>query len=209
LRKELAQTEQQILAAQWRADSSKLGDANSRKAGLVEQVEELQNQVDSLVLSSPITGTLVARNLHLLLGTYIKSGQELAVVGSEDAKRLKVSITQYEAKQSNGWINRPLRIVIHDQPTITAKLQRLETRADSSPPDDSLLAINGGLLPTISTTDNKLELSKPRVSGHIPLTPTQALPLRSGQRAYVSIGSSQQSVGSFVYDKLCSLSGLF
>jgi putative peptide zinc metalloprotease protein len=207
LRKELAQIEQQILAAQWQADSSKLGDANSRKAGLMEQVEALQNQVDSLVIISPITGTLVARNLHLLVGTYVKAGHELAVVGSEDAKRLKVSITQREAKQANDWIHQPLRIVVNHQPTINAKMRRLETRADNIPPDDALLAVNGGPLATISTPDEKLHLSEPRVSGHIPLTPTQALQLRTGQRAYVSISSCQQSLGSYLYEKLFRLTG--
>jgi putative peptide zinc metalloprotease protein len=207
LRKELAQIEQQILAAQWQADSSKLGDANSRKAGLMEQVEALQNQVDSLVIISPITGTLVARNLHLLVGTYVKAGHELAVVGSEDAKRLKVSITQREAKQANEWIQQPLRIVVNNQPTINAKMRRLETRADNIPPDDALLAVNGGPLATISAPDEKLHLSEPRVTGHIPLTSTQALQLRTGQRAYVSVSSCQQSLGSFLYEKLCQLTG--
>jgi putative peptide zinc metalloprotease protein len=207
VRKELAQTEQQIRAAQWQADSSKLGDANSRRTGLVERVEDLQSQVDSLVLSAPTNGTLVARNLHLLIGTYVKAGHELAIVGSEDAKRLKVSITQHEAKQADEWIDRPLRIVVNDQPAFTAKLHRLETRADCTPPDISLLATNGGPLATIQSTDNKLELSEPRVNGHIPLTPAQALQLRSGQRAYVSIGSSRQSLGSFLCSKLCHWTG--
>jgi putative peptide zinc metalloprotease protein len=208
LRKELAQTEQQILAAQWHADSSKLGDATSRRKGLVEQVEELQNQVDSLVLRSPITGTLVARNMHLLLGTYVKAGHELGIVGREDSKRLKVSITQYDAKQSARWINRPLRIVIANQPKITAMLSRLESRAGINPPDDSLLATNGGVLATVTASNDTFELSEPRVNGYIPLTATQACQLRSGQRAYVSIGSAHQSLGSLLYVRLSSLTGI-
>jgi len=209
LRKELAQAEQQILAAQWHADSSKLGDANSSKVGLSERAAELQIQVDSLVLRSPITGTLVARNMHLLLGTYVKAGHELAVVGCEDSKRLKVSITQYDAKQTDHWINRPLHVVINDQPTIAAELMRLETRADRNSPDDSLLANNGGTLATVNASGNTLELIEPRVSGYIPLTPTQALQLRSGQRAYVSIGSSYQTLGNLLCVKIASLTGLY
>lgn len=205
LRKELAQTEQQILAAQWYADSSKLGDANARKAGLIESVQELQDQVDSLVLRAPVTGKLVARNLHLLLGTYLKAGHELGIVGHEECKRLKVSITQYEAKQSDLWIDRPVHMFVSNQPTITAVLTRLETRADSNPPDASLLASNGGSLATISNPEDRLELSEPRVNGYILLTPPQALQLRSGQRAYVSIRSSRQSIGHFLYVKLASL----
>lgn len=208
-RKELAQIEQEILAAQWHSDSSKLGDANSRKVGLKECVQEYQSQVDSLVLRSPISGTLVARNLHLLRGTYIKAGQEVGIVGREDSKRLKVSITQFDAKQWENWINHPLCIVVNDQPTITAKLLRLDTRADCNPPDNSLLANNGGSLAAFNTSKDTLELSEPRVCGYIPLTPTQALQVRTGQRAFVSISSNRQSIASLLYVRLFSLTGLF
>lgn len=207
-RKELAQIEQEILAAQWHNDSSKLGDANSRKAGLKECIQELQNQVDSLVLRSPVTGTLVARNIDLLHGTYLKAGHELGIVGREHSKRLKVSMSQYDAKQSDNWINRPVRIVVNDQPTLTSKLSRLETRADSTPLDISLLASNGGSLATINKSKDTLELSEPRVNGYIPLTAAESLRLRSGQRAYISIGSSGKSLGQLFYAQLSSLGGL-
>ncbi|TWU01377.1 biotin/lipoyl-binding protein [Neorhodopirellula pilleata] len=199
LRKELAQTDQEILAAQWNADSSKLGDAQSRRAGLVEQVEELQIQVDSMAIRAPNSGTLVARNLHLLLETYVEAGQELAVVGREDSKRLKVSIAQIDVKQAAEWINHPLRIVVDDAPSITASFSRIETRADDSSPDDSLLATNGGSLPAVPSAEGAVHLMEPRVNAYIRLTAAQALQLRSGKRAYVSIGNSQQTLGGIIY----------
>lgn len=205
LQKELAQTEQEILAAQWHANSSELNDANVRKLGLKKRIEELRKQVNSLTLRSPSTGTVIARAMHLLLDTYVDAGEELAVVGREDSKRLMVSFTPSDAKHASETLNRLLRIVTNGRFAIEAQLTRIESRADAHPPDDSLLAINGGPLATAQTPDGKLELTEPRVTAYVALTPQQSQDLHAGQRAYVNIAAPSQTIGDLLYVRLSNL----
>jgi putative peptide zinc metalloprotease protein len=203
LKKELAQLQQEILSAQWNADSSALNDARSRETGLLEQVREVQSQVDKLVLRASANGTLVSRRLNELQGTYLKTGSELAVIGNEDQKRLKLSLSQSDAKQSNTWKHQPLRVVVSGHGAWSANLSRLETRAEVKAPDDSLLAVNGGTLSSVQTAAGEFGLCEPRVNAFVTLTPGQSSKLRTGQRASINIASNYRSLG----DLLLSLLG--
>ena len=196
IEKELAQVEQEILAAQWRGAASEFANADSQRDGLSKQRDELKIQVDSLVIHAPTDGTLISRQLALLPGAYIESGREIAVVGREDSKRLKLSVSQTDASHRDQWNDQPLRIVVAGQPAWTAPLTRIETRADLSPPDPALLAINGGPLSTIQNDNGKPQLTDPRVSGYIALSPDRSRTLRTGQRVQVMLGGHRQSVGN-------------
>ena len=196
IRKELAQVQQEILAAQWHGAASELADAESRRDGLSQQQNELQSQVDSLVIYAPTDGTLISRQLALLPGAYIDSGREIAVVGREDSKRLKLSVSQTDAGHRDQWSEKPLRIVVAGQSAWTAPLTRLETRANLTPPDPSLLAINGGPLATMQNENGDPQLTDPRVSAYIALSPDRSRALRTGQRANVILGAHRQTVGN-------------
>lgn len=198
LQKELAQVEQQILSAQWRGDSSELSDAVARRDGLKSQVEELQIDVNQLIVRAPAEGTVVSRRLVILEGTYVNAGEELAVIGREHFKRLKLSINQSEASQAATWQTRPLRIVVDGLPTWTTKLTRLETRADTTPPDSSLLAVNGGSLTAVQHSANEFRLCEPRVNAYVMLTASQSQKLMAGRRAFVAIQTERRTLGDWL-----------
>lgn len=195
LQKQLAQARQEILAAQWRIDSSALGDAQSREVGLEQQLAELEIQVSNLVLFAPTTGTLVSRQIETMQGTYVESGAELGVIGRENCKRLRLSVSQTDAKQTASWSDRPLHVIIDGQSAWEANLTRIESRADLTPPDPALLAINGGSLATIRTSADHTTLCEPRVNAYITLTPDQSRSIAVGRRAFVRIDGSSQSIG--------------
>ncbi|MEZ6090373.1 MAG: efflux RND transporter periplasmic adaptor subunit [Pirellulaceae bacterium] len=103
LRKQHRQVQQEIQSARWRRESSELADAQTREMGLGEQVRQVQADVDALVLRSPVDGIVVSRSLGWIEGTFVDIGEELAVVGTEDSKRLKVSVNQYSARDEDRW----------------------------------------------------------------------------------------------------------
>lgn len=193
--KELAQVEQQVLSAQWRGESSELSDAIARRDGLKSQVEELQIDVNQLIVRATTEGTVVSRRLAILEGTYLSAGEELAVIGREHSKRLKLSIHQGEARQAATWQTRPLRIVVDGHLAWTTKLTRLETRADTTPPDPSLLAINGGSLTAVQHAGDEFRLCEPRVNAYVKLSASQSQKLMAGRRAFVAIQSERRTLG--------------
>ncbi|QDT04442.1 Peptidase family M50 [Rubripirellula lacrimiformis] len=195
LQKQVAQVENEILAAQWRGNSSEMGDAVTRRDGLAKQVIEQQEQVSSLTLRATTDGKVVSRILAVIEGTYVEEGEEIAVIGREDSKRLKVSISQQDARQANLWRDQPLRIVVAGHPSWNARIERLETRAALTPPDPSLLAMNGGSLTSVHAADGEFELCEPRVNAYLPLDPQRSRALRTGQRASVVIHSNHQTLG--------------
>ncbi len=201
-KKQLAQINQEILSAQWRGMSIELAGAVTRKDGLQQQLDELQLDVDQLVLRAPIDGRIISRRLSILAGTFVQSGDEVAVIGREDSKRIKVSIGQVEARETKRWQGKTLRIVVSNRSTFTGKLSRIETRADTAPPDDALLAINGGALAAIQERDDRFVLSEPRVNGIIELTSEQSKKLRCGQRASVYLGNNNGSLGYYYLTRL-------
>ncbi|MCA9232968.1 MAG: biotin/lipoyl-binding protein [Planctomycetales bacterium] len=193
--KEIALVDQEILSAQWLGKSTELADAITRKNALQEQLEQLQDEVDHLTLRASVDGRVISRRLDLIRETYVDAGEELAVIGNEDSKRVKVSISQTEARDAEFWQGKPLRIIVNGHAALASRLTRLETRADTTPPDDSLLAIHGGSLASLLESEDRLVLCEPRVNGIIELTPAQSRQLRCGQRAFVHIESAKQSIG--------------
>lgn len=196
LKKELAQVEQEILAAQWHSKSSELGDAIARGAALKSQVEKSQVDVDELVVRATSDGTVVSRRMSIIEGTYLNPGEEIAVIGREQYKRLKFSISQSQARQSENWQAKPLRILVDGKPTWKATVTRLETRADTAPPDISLLAVHGGSLAAIRQPSGEFQLCEPRVNAYIVLTVGQSHALMAGQRASVAIQTERKTLGS-------------
>ena len=61
---------------------------------LERRLQEKQEQLEALTLRAPVDGTVVCRDLSSLRGTYLKQGDEVLVIGSEDRKGLNISIAQ-------------------------------------------------------------------------------------------------------------------
>ncbi|GAB5404681.1 MAG: efflux RND transporter periplasmic adaptor subunit [Aureliella sp.] len=192
---ELARAEHQLLTAQWLGQSSETKQAQSRRDSLVEQVQQLQQDVDELTIVSPVHGTVLARDLVKLQGTYLESGAEIAVVGREESKRLKVSIAQSDARELEAEHSQVARVIVGNT-AWPAKIDRIETRADTIPIDDSLLAVNGGSLPSIEAESNSLRLVTPRVSAFIRLAPERSLTLHAGRRVSVALSAGYETLGS-------------
>lgn len=196
MRKELAQIEYEILAAQWSGNSSELADAEQRKCAREKQLMELDTRVRSLVVRSTSNGRVLARDIELLLGSYVEVGDELATIGREDSKRLKISISHTEASTLPQWRDKPVRVIVPGLTYWHSKLSRVESRSNTVPADQSLLAVNGGSLASRMEKD-QLVLCEPRFNAYVELPAKQSRQLRCGQRAAVFLDSDQPSLGAY------------
>ncbi|WP_417746575.1 biotin/lipoyl-binding protein [Rosistilla oblonga] len=202
LNKELLQLEQELRGARWNGDLSQSADAQSRLIGLRQQRQQKQTEVDSLIVRAPSDGRIVARQLELLQGCYVRQGDELGAVGFEQRKRLKVSLSQREANFSDDGSQMPVTVIVHRQPAWQAHLAHAESRASQVVPDDALIAPYGGSLAVIKSEEDRFELCEPRINAYVSLTETQSLRLRCGQRAFVRLQCQRRSLGRWIWESL-------
>lgn len=197
-RKELVQIEQEVRAAQWNRDSTLFGDAQSRQIAVRQLVDELVRRAKELEVRAPTAGRVVSRNLQTLQGTYIREGVELAAVGNEFKKRVKISLGFHESSQMDRWQAELVRISLTGQPSILRKVDLIESRASNAPPDPALCAPSGGSLPVLQNEQGEYVLSEPRLNAFVSLDESTSSSVRCGQRCWVRLGCHNQSIGSWL-----------
>lgn len=195
LKKQLAHAEQELLAAQWRGDSSEVHNAVNEHRGIEQQLTEIENEMECLIVKASTDGILVSRKFRQLLGSYVTEGDELAVVGNENRKRLKLSIDQERVSRSQQWLNKPMKINVPGRSAIWTSNARLMTRASRNPTEQSLLCTNGGPLAVVMQPNGEPQLADPRVDATVPLTEQQSTLLRTGQLVYANIDCRAATIG--------------
>ncbi|HBE70207.1 MAG TPA: hypothetical protein DDW52_18825 [Planctomycetaceae bacterium] len=193
-RTELAQTEKELLKARWLGESSEAKQLQSSVEAIKKQLVELDQDVEQLAIVATRDGRVVARRLPQLLGSYLEAGTEIGVVGLEDQKRLKVSLSQRDVTQLQA-ADRPVKVrVIDDKQIWDATVERIEARASTQPADPALLALNGGRLASRVMDSQEPELSEARVNAIVSIAPAHSSNLLSGQRAFVALGVPPKSI---------------
>jgi putative peptide zinc metalloprotease protein len=202
LKSEKGLIEQFILTAQWTGDSGKLAAARDDLRAIETQLHEKKAQIDELTLRAPQAGVLIARKLQVRMDTYLQPGEELAVVGLESHKRIRLSVDQFQASRGREWVGQTVRVICAWGPTYHAVAHRLEPRASQIPFDDSLLAVFGGSLASIADVKGKFELCEPRNEAVVSLTPEQSQAFRVGQRVSVRLKNRYPSLASQCWDQM-------
>lgn len=200
LQKELLQIEQEVRAARWNSDVSLLGDAQSRRIGIREQLAQKQQQFDSRIVRAASPGRIVARQLATRIGCYVQQGEELGAIGFEQKKRLKVSLSQHDANLTGNHSNAAVTVIIAHQSSWRRTLTQTESRASESVPDDALIASYGGCLSVIKSDDDQLRLCEPRINAYVSLSEEQSIRVRCGQRAFVRLPGRRKTWGLVIWD---------
>ncbi len=175
---------------------------------LTKQHRDAKEQLDSLIVRAPRSGVVVRRRLNELEGTYVAQGDELLVIGDESQKELRVLISQDRFDQFRDQVGAPVRYRARGLATNTSSLAKIIPRARTGVDYPSLLACNGGPLPVkkvandASPSGPEFELLVPHFEAIVPLSTSQGVDLYSGQRAQVSIGSLDETVGSHLWKRL-------
>ena len=177
---------------------------DEKRAGLKKQLLEKQEQLDGLIVRSPLDGFVFQRNLNQRLGSFVHRGDELLKVAKRDTKEIIVSVDQRDLESIQLGLDKPLRIALPGVSLFESNISRLDPRASNLPTHPSLCAKAGGPLPLKpgpqnSTVDqeNDLVLLSPRFDVLVSLDDTIGKNLQSGQRGRAFFSARTQSLGSY------------
>lgn len=168
------------------------------------QLDEHRTQVAALELKAPRAGRVIARDLAAKAGSYVKAGDTLLEVASEQSKEIQVSVAQPDIDAYRASLGHPLRVYVRGIAPFDATLRRVEPRASRTPRHESFTVTAGGpiaVVPKQAENDEgpAYEYVTPRFLAHIELPRQRSLQLHSGQSGYVSLPSGDVSLGRGVY----------
>jgi putative peptide zinc metalloprotease protein len=182
------------------AEREKLEDLQHRLA-------ERREQVGRLVVLAPTAGRVVTRQPESLAGRFVRPGDEIVAIGSEEAKELRVSVAQDDVQRFLPRVGQPLGVRIGGE-MMVSRLSRVEPRASLTLPHLALSAAEGGPLPVRpkdlaegdrssreKTEREKYELLAPRFAAQVVLSASESLTLGAGQRGQVVLQPGEEMLG--------------
>ncbi len=173
--------------------------------GLKKQLAEKREQAAGLVVRSPLTGFVFARNIQHMLGSFVNQGDELMTVAQRKTKEIVVSVDQLDLESIQLAQDKPLRIALPGIGLFESTIRRVDPRASNHPTHPSLCADAGGPLPMKpgSKSDNEagpdMLLLSPRFDVLVSLDDEISKTLHSGQRGRAFFTARTQSLGSYLF----------
>lgn len=187
--------EQAVRSARWQNDTAKLSEALADLEGITTKIKELHSSVEDLTVRAPVSGRLVARGLENAQGKFVERGEEIGAVGSESKKRLKLSMSQWEASKAETLVDERVVVSVLGHWSWREIISSVESRASEIPPDPSLTVPSGGVLAVLVNDSEDPVLCNPRVNAYITLDQSRSQQLRCGQRCWVSLPIWKKSLG--------------
>jgi multidrug efflux pump subunit AcrA (membrane-fusion protein) len=179
------------------------------RAAIEKKLAELKARVASLVVRAAVAGRVYARNLDALRGRYLQAGEEIAVLGSEDAKELLVAVPQDDVDLFAGHLSvGKVSARTASGTSLAARLTSIDPRGSNELPHAALSAAAGGPLAvklavrteeTADKQDRKYELTSPVFQGKAALTADESRRLHAGQLATLSFRTEDESVAMRIY----------
>lgn len=165
-----------------------------QREALVERVAALERRIEGLSVRAPRAGTVVRRRLDDLAGTWVREGDELAVVGDERAKQLLVVLDEAQASLFDGREPAIARARLPGR-SLRAHVHRFEPRAECRVPHPALSAEAGGPLPVQPAVEPHAapQLLSPRVVAYGRLAPEDAVGVAAGQTGWARVAASGTS----------------
>ncbi|MFO0817276.1 MAG: efflux RND transporter periplasmic adaptor subunit [Pirellulales bacterium] len=219
LMRELADLDLQIRQSELRARRLEQKHDYAGQQAEIEQREALelqraekQAQVANLQIHAPRAGQIVRRGFDSLVGTYLEEGDEVATMGDESLKEVRISLSQDDLDEFSRREGRMVRVDFPRQALWHGRLDQVLPRATHEPLHPALAAVNGGPLPVrreqVENDDSQGKsdyvLLAPRFTALVPLDAALATTLRVGQRATVSFRPCDESIGEHLYRGMSS-----
>jgi putative peptide zinc metalloprotease protein len=179
------------------------------RAAIEKKIAELKPRVASLTVRAAVAGRLYARDFAALRGRYLQPGEEIAVLGSEEAKELLVAVPQDDVDLFADHLGLGVvRARTASGDCVAARLTSIGPRGGSELPHAALSAAVGGPLPvkpaarTEGTTEKpgpKCELVAPVFQGKAALTADDSRRLHAGQLTTVSFRTKEETIAIRIY----------
>ncbi len=190
-------------------DASALQIARENQSALVRQMQPVRQQVESLSVTAPRAGRVVARGIASREGTYVKEGDVLMTVASEADKELIAVVDQSVVQQVRLYLGQHVRVRNASFTDLGGTLQRIEPRATDRLPSAAMAVTEGGTLAVRPGADNHdveaLRLLEPAFRGRIELSPRAASELSVGTRMSAAIGYRTQPLATRWRDSIRAL----
>jgi len=177
-----------------------------QRRALHTELEEKRAQFKRLEVRAPAAGTVIARDLKSLHGTYVKVGDEVAAIGDEHNKEIRISVPQDQFESFTLRCGHGVRVDLPGIATWNADLERVTPRASKQPIHPALSAINGGPLPikglhvgSSHTQEQRYELLEPQFSGIVRLDDSASRTVFAGQRGTVFYRPWRESIGEHLW----------
>jgi len=207
------QSKSQVRALRYEGKTADSQSEAQQLAALQQRLREKNEQLEALTLCAPVAGTVVARDLDSLRGTYLKQGAEILVIGSEDHKELNISIAQEDVDIFSDYLQQAFWVRIHGAPRFATSLTKVSPRARREPSSQGFCAPLGGPLPvrilnsmeTYGDAQLRYELLAPRFDGNLSLSREQSLSLLAGQRGFVVLRADKRSIADHLLSRLRQL----
>ena len=179
------------------------------RAAIEKKLAELKTRVAALVVRAAVAGRVYARNLDALRGRYLQAGDEIAVLGSEDAKELLVAVPQDDVDlfaKHLSVANVCARTASGH--SLTARLTSIDPRGSNELPHAALSAAVGGPLAvkpaarteeTSKKQDLRYELTSPVFQGKAALSADESRRLHAGQLTTLSFHTEEETVAMRIY----------
>lgn len=172
----------------------------SRLHAIRNEHRDLKDQVKQLVVRAPQPGRVLRRGLDQLIGTYLKIGDEILVIGNEDHKELRVMIPQQDFSTFGEQVGCPIEFQINNSEVRQGTLTKIDPQAKRQTRYRCLLADNGGPLPSVSDAKGgdgsfDSELLTPYFEAVVTLEASDGNTLKSGQRGTVTLRGGASSIG--------------
>ncbi len=173
--------------------------------GLKKQLVEKRAQAAGLIVRSPLTGFVFARNLPHILGSFVSQGDQLMTAAQRKTKEIVVSVDQLDLESIQLAQDKPLRIVLPSVGLFESTISRIDPRASNHPTHPSLCVNAGGPLPLKpgakgdDDTQPDMRLLSPRFDVLVSLDDATSRSLQSGQRGRAFFKARTQSLGSYLF----------
>jgi len=180
-----------------------------KRESFQKQLNERLAQVEKLEVRAPHAGTVIRRDLALLLGTYLSEGDDILSLGDQAKKELWLSISQDDLDVFTQRVGQQIRIDIPRHSPWQARLEKVIPRATSEPTHPALTTMNGGSLavkPAGNDSDDsapeKYEFLTPRFTAIVALEPFKSNELYAGEVGRGSYRPCTDSIGRHLYSSL-------
>jgi putative peptide zinc metalloprotease protein len=166
---------------------------------LEEKRQEKQKQVEELVIRSPRDGRVIARQLDAHLGLYLKTGDSLVMIGDASEPELKIAIPPQYYEHFSQSLGQTVEVRLPGGVRSSARLDRVDPRATVEAPHESMLANNGGDLPSLAATEEEPNhLLTPIFVATARFVDSDASPAISGQRATVIVPGGGETIAESI-----------
>ncbi len=176
------------------------------REALQSQLAEKRAQLQQLSVRAPRAGKIVRRDVSVLLGSYLKAGDEIVSIGDEHQKELRVSVAQNDLDVFRQRAGKLVRVDLPGHSLWDSRLTKVIPRATLEPTHPALVAANGGTLSvhkvtqgTDDTSEAAYELFEPRFTGIVRLSETESQKLHAGQCGGILYRPWDQSIGEHLY----------